>query len=63
MLSKGFGGGERYFVDLALALAEAGHEVQAVIHEKFKSAQLTITSHCTIGSHVHLRSGDWATIR
>ena len=37
MLSKGFGGGERYFVDLALALARGGHEVQAIVHRKFNS--------------------------
>ena len=35
MLSKGFGGGERYFADLVVALAEAGHEVQAVCHERY----------------------------
>lgn len=40
MLSKGFGGGERYFVDLAIALAESGHQVQAVVHEKFNAAHL-----------------------
>jgi len=32
MLSKGFGGAERYFVDLCVALAEAGHQVQALCH-------------------------------
>lgn len=35
MLSKGFGGAERYFVDLSLSLAEAGHQVQAVCHRNF----------------------------
>jgi len=35
MLSKGFGGAERSFVDLCLALADAGHEVQALCHERF----------------------------
>lgn len=40
MLSKGFGGGERYFVDLALSLASRGHEVQALVHEKFNSRAL-----------------------
>jgi glycosyltransferase involved in cell wall biosynthesis len=36
MLSKGFGGAERYFVDLSLAIADLGHEVQAICHKKFK---------------------------
>ena len=35
MLSKGLGGAERSFVDLSLALVEAGHEVQAVCHRDF----------------------------
>lgn len=32
MLSKGFGGAERYFVDLCAALAHRGHVVQAICH-------------------------------
>jgi glycosyltransferase involved in cell wall biosynthesis len=36
MLSKGFGGAERYFVDLTLALDEAGHEVQVICNKHFK---------------------------
>lgn len=36
MLSKGFGGAERYFVDLAQALAETGHEVQVIYNKHFK---------------------------
>ncbi|MEH6578326.1 MAG: glycosyltransferase [Amphritea sp.] len=35
MLSKGFGGAERSFVDTALALAARGHEVQAICHTQF----------------------------
>jgi len=35
MLSKGFGGGERYFVDLVCALADAGHTVQALCHARY----------------------------
>jgi len=35
MLSKGLGGAERYFVDLCGALAERGHQVQAVFHRDF----------------------------
>lgn len=32
MFSKGFGGAERYFVDLCLSLADRGHEVLAITH-------------------------------
>ncbi|HSR63933.1 MAG TPA: glycosyltransferase [Gammaproteobacteria bacterium] len=35
MLAKGFGGAERYFVDLSVALAEQGHDVQAICHRRF----------------------------
>lgn len=35
MLSKGFGGAERSYVDLAVALADAGHEVHAISHRAF----------------------------
>lgn len=35
MLSKGLGGAERYFVDLCRALAERGHQVQAIFHRDF----------------------------
>lgn len=40
MLSKGFGGAERYFVDLSLSLAERGHQVQAICHRKFMGLPL-----------------------
>lgn len=36
MLTKGFGGAERYFLDLSLALADAGFEVQTVCHSLFQ---------------------------
>lgn len=35
MLARGFGGAERSFVDTALALAERGHEVQAICQRDF----------------------------
>jgi glycosyltransferase involved in cell wall biosynthesis len=35
MLSKGLGGAERYYVDLSIALAAAGHEIQAISHRAF----------------------------
>jgi len=40
MLAKGFGGAERYFVDLCLALADLGHEVQAICHHRFYGREL-----------------------
>ena len=35
MLSGGFGGAERYFVDLGNALAQRGHRVQIICHKEF----------------------------
>ena len=40
MLAKGFGGAERSFVDTALALAERGHQVQAICHKQFSKIEL-----------------------
>ena len=40
MLAKGFGGAERSFVDTALALAERGHQVQAICHRQFSKISL-----------------------
>ena len=40
MLAKGFGGAERSFVDTALALAERGHQVQAICHKEFSKIGL-----------------------
>ncbi|MFW5954836.1 MAG: glycosyltransferase [Guyparkeria sp.] len=37
MFSKGFGGAERYFVDLCLSLAKRGHEVLAIAHPESAS--------------------------
>ena len=34
MLNKGFGGAERYFVDLVRYLVRTGHEVQAICHRR-----------------------------
>lgn len=36
MLAKGFGGAERYFVDLSRELAGRGHQVQAIFHPDFQ---------------------------
>jgi len=35
MVSKGFGGAERLFIDISLALAETGVKVQAICHKDF----------------------------
>ncbi len=35
MISKGFGGAERLFIDMSLALAETGVKVQAICHTDF----------------------------
>src|SRR3972149_3485997 len=40
MIAKGFGGAERYFVDLSLALADLGHQVQVICHDQFAGRQL-----------------------
>ena len=40
MLAKGFGGAERSFVDTVLALAERGHQVQAICHNQFSKIEL-----------------------
>ena len=39
MLSKGFGGAERHFVDLTLEMAKRGHDVQAIYHRDFSAAR------------------------
>ncbi len=36
MLAKGFGGAERYFVDLSSILAEYGHKLQVICHRDFQ---------------------------
>ncbi len=49
MLGKGFGGAERYFVDLSRALAASGHQVQTICHRRFKqSDQLRSDSSITV---------------
>ena len=35
MLSKGFGGAERHFVDLTLALVARGHSIQVICNRSF----------------------------
>ena len=40
MIAKGFGGAERYFVDLSLALTDMGHDIQVICHEQFTGMPL-----------------------
>ena len=40
MLTKGFGGAERLFVDCCRGLADAGHQVLAVCHPEFEARDL-----------------------
>lgn len=40
MLSKGWGGAERYFVELCMALLKEGHEVQAICRPQFSRLHL-----------------------
>lgn len=40
MLAKEFGGAERYFLDLSLALTDAGHQVQVICHNRFVALPL-----------------------
>ena len=51
MLAKGFGGAERYYVDLAIVLAERGHDVLAISHQGSPAAKMLaeipgIQAHC-----------------
>ncbi len=39
MVAKGYGGAERYFVDLSNHLAERGHQVLVIIHKDFQGKQ------------------------
>ena len=39
MLSKGFGGAERYFTDLAVALARRNHKVQVICNKNFQELE------------------------
>ncbi len=40
MLAKGFGGAERYFVDLCIEMAQLGHPTLAVCHQSFSNLHL-----------------------
>jgi len=51
MLAKGFGGAERYYVDLVQALAEKGHDVLAISHTDAAAAKMLdgipgVQQHC-----------------
>jgi glycosyltransferase involved in cell wall biosynthesis len=49
MLAKGFGGAERHFVDLSLALADKGYRIQAICHTQFaQQSQLAAHPNITV---------------
>ncbi len=58
MVAKGFGGAERYFLDLSLALAEAGHPVQAICHPRFPQ-RATLEAHPGIRVNAVNVAGSW----
>lgn len=58
MLAKGFGGAERSFVDLCRALAENGHDVQAIFHPRFSEAQRLTACAAIQSTCVNVR-GNW----
>lgn len=58
MLSTGFGGAERYFLDLSLALSNAGHEVQVICHHDFIALPL-LKTHPNIELHTISVLGKW----
>jgi len=47
MLTRGFGGAERHFVDLSLALADRGYLIQAICHPEFSHRQ-SLEKHANI---------------
>jgi len=47
MLTRGFGGAERHFVDLSVALADRGYQIQAICHPEFSHRQ-TLENHANI---------------
>jgi glycosyltransferase involved in cell wall biosynthesis len=47
MLTNGFGGAERHFVDLSLALADRGYQIQAICHSEFIRRQV-LAAHTNI---------------
>lgn len=56
MVAKGYGGAERYFVDLSNYLAESGHQVLAITHNDFqgkhqfiKNENLSVESFSVLG--------------
>ena len=58
MLAKGFGGAERYFVDLALALSAEGHDVQVIHHKNFKGNNLLSGKDIYRDDHISV-AGSW----
>jgi len=58
MLARGFGGAERYYVDLTRALAERGHDVLAISHSGSAAANM-LARLPGIQQHVVSALGKW----
>lgn len=64
MVAKEFGGAERSFVDTALALAERGHQVQAICHPLFPGMDLITGKPNVQVDRVNVRGWwDWRSVR
>jgi glycosyltransferase involved in cell wall biosynthesis len=63
MLGRGFGGAERYFVDLVGALADGGHEVLAICHPRFAKIA-ALRAKAKVGTvHAHGNFDPFASIK
>ena len=58
MLARGFGGAERHFTDLSLALADRGYQIQAICHPEF-SHRAVLQAHSNIEVVVIKARGHW----
>jgi glycosyltransferase involved in cell wall biosynthesis len=64
MVAKEFGGAERSFVDTATALAERGHQVQAICHPQFPNVSLLEGRANIQLEPIHVGgSWDWRAVR
>ena len=60
MLTAGFGGGERLFVDLCQAQADAGHRILAVCHPEFQGISELVHDRIEV-THLKVRI-DWSPL-
>ena len=63
MLSKGFGGAERAFVDTAICLASRGHKVQVICHRRFgKLGELQTTPNIQVDAFAPINKNDFISL-